>query len=510
MLPPSPPPLRTALQNHPTLLVSWWATGFALAIIAVRVSGRYLRLETLFLDDAVMLLSIVPLLARMALVHLVLLWGTNNLPQDAALALAPQLLRQRQLGSGLVLAARICYALFVWTAKLTVCLFLRRIAAGGGLLLWGRSAGRLLRAIYWVLALTLFVVVVATLAECHPFAHYWQVVPDPGPRCRLGYANLLAMGVCSVLCDLLLVAFPIPLVVLARHNASMPPRRKLALVLLFALSLLLVAIAGYRVPAVVARHGSQQFRSLLASFDVLAAAAVANAVAIGSFLRDRGAKKIRFKKAVASAAVGENIDYASLRRTTVTYHQWGSDSDLAVDLGFRLKPELCYCPPPPPQQHQHKRLSVTTTEDDVSAADSIDVKITPHEYLETNGASQRCRAERARARARSPQGRLSVFDIGGLLDPAQPAAAAHRPIFRDPFRRDPLSAASTRERRTLLHDVGGLLSSQQHQEAAGVQPPPKPPDPVPKPPDAVPQAFIAGSTRVVELRDVGGLLREAG
>ena len=55
-----------------------------------------------------MALSLIPLLARMGLVHLVLLWGTNNTAVDD---LTPLEVRHREIGSQLVLASRITYAM---------------------------------------------------------------------------------------------------------------------------------------------------------------------------------------------------------------------------------------------------------------------------------------------------------------------------------------------------------------------------------------------------------------
>ena len=54
-----------------------------------------------------MALSIIPLLARMALVHVVLLWGTNN---TTTTGLPPLDIQHREMGSKLVLASRIMYA----------------------------------------------------------------------------------------------------------------------------------------------------------------------------------------------------------------------------------------------------------------------------------------------------------------------------------------------------------------------------------------------------------------
>ena len=102
-----PPNAQTKVGRNPALLVSWWCTVFALVIILVRLAGRYIRTERLFREDKMMALSIVPLLIRMGLVHCILLWGTNN----ANLAgMTENELYHRQLGSKLVLAARISYA----------------------------------------------------------------------------------------------------------------------------------------------------------------------------------------------------------------------------------------------------------------------------------------------------------------------------------------------------------------------------------------------------------------
>ena len=104
----APPSARTAHDSKPTLLVSWWCTGFALAIILVRITGRYIRTERLFMEDKIMALSIIPLLARMGLVHVILRYGTNN-----AIILDSfdgEDISRREIGSKMVLASRIMYA----------------------------------------------------------------------------------------------------------------------------------------------------------------------------------------------------------------------------------------------------------------------------------------------------------------------------------------------------------------------------------------------------------------
>ncbi|THD00490.1 hypothetical protein EYZ11_000054 [Aspergillus tanneri] len=461
--------MRTKLDNNPTLLVSWWATAFSLAIIVTRVCGRYVRIERFFREDKVMMASIIPLLARMAFVHVILIWGTNNTKTEG---LTSEEIRHRIIGSRLVLAGRIFYAIFIWTAKFTVCEFLKRVAG----MIWRRSLRIFLQFIYYFLASTLIAVVIATLAECQPFDHYWQVEPDPGPQCRLGYANLITMGACDVITDLLLVAFPIPLIVMT----NMPMKRKASLVILFALSLILVGITCYRVPSVIWHDGSQQYRSLLASLEILAATAVSNAVVIGSFVRDKGVKKAKYKKAQGSASVSESMDHSSVRRATITHHQWGSDSDLAGDLGIRLDPQLYsenQAPRPAPIADPYQPFSAHTgtlnpnwsfqgqslpTDDDhTSTTGSLDTRVSPHEYIETT-RTRRTTAGNSSTHHRLSPGKVSFFDVGGLLD-LSPSSSSHHIPQHEPAANQlpdltPQSTNASSGSRAFLQDVGGLLS----------------------------------------------------
>ncbi|KAG5299115.1 integral membrane protein, putative [Histoplasma capsulatum G186AR] len=321
----SAPDELTRWDVIPTLLVSWWCTGCSLAIIFVRVIGRYLRTQVLFPEDWIMLASVIPLLIRMGLVHLVLIYGTNNV---IATNLSDIQIRQREIGSGLVLGARIFYSLFIWTAKYTITEFLTRLTAQT----WRRSFQLMLNFIRLFLVATFAVVAISTLAECQPFHNYWQVNPLPEPKCRQGYAHLVAMGACDAATDMLLVAFPIPIIVVS----TMSIFRKLALTLLFALPLILVVITCYRVPAVIQRQGNQQYRSLFASLEIVVATAISNAIVIGSFMRDRGVKKQKYK----IGSVSEASDQKFSRRATITNHEWGSDADLATDIGLRLDLEV--------------------------------------------------------------------------------------------------------------------------------------------------------------------------
>lgn len=429
----------------------------------------------------------------------------------------------------------------LWTAKLTVCEFLKRVNG----MVWRRSVAVFLRFIHVFLVSTLVAVVIATLAECQPFDHYWQVRPDPGPACRSGYANLITMGACDIITDLLLVAFPVPIIL----TAHMPWKRKLRLVVLFCLSLILVAITCFRVPSVIAHDGAQPYRSLLASLDILAATAVSNMVVIGSFVRDRGVKKLKYKPAEGSASVTESLDHSYVRRNTVMHRVWGSDSDLAADLGIRLDPKLYSSAPagtevdiptlPAPLEiartgsidrtwsfHQTHARSSEEDPDHISASDSLELKISPREYIETN---QSAREKKPSTSASSSScRRVSFFDVGGLLSqdqpqPQPPPNTRPRPhtFFSSPTVNTLEGQRIRRGSRAFLEDIGVLSPRPSPRRSRAVAPPHQQPPPLqshfssppassqrlfPTPLPTSPASADVAPDTDVELQDVGRLL----
>jgi hypothetical protein len=103
------PPWREFRGDKPTLLVCWWITLFCTVIILLRIAGRFIRTEKLFFEDKIAASALIPLYGRMALVHFILLYGTNNVdfgdhePSDGEI-------RNREIASRLVLTSRILYA----------------------------------------------------------------------------------------------------------------------------------------------------------------------------------------------------------------------------------------------------------------------------------------------------------------------------------------------------------------------------------------------------------------
>lgn len=353
----------------------------------------------------------------------------------------------------------------IWTAKFTVSEFLKRLVGA----YWRKSYEVGLQAIRYFLLVTFVAVIIAALSECQPFSHYWQVIPDPGPKCRQGFAQLLTMGVCDVITDILLVVYPIPIV----WMSAMTLKRKIQLSLLFMLSLALVAITCYRVPMVINRQGSQQYRSLLASLEILAATGVSNAVVIGSFIRDRGVKKQKFK---FGSIGGSSLDRTPTRQQAIYQHHWGSDADLVGDLGITIQPELQsqkspvprpapiaapahHFPPSsaPIKHHWGFRRSVSEFDKASISTASTDPKADLEDAVSPTAPH-----------LPTPR-KMSFFDVGGLLESSPPDSARSRRSSQStniPMQSLDFTSNATNRHpaRTFLSDVGGLLSSHREEE----------------------------------------------
>lgn len=354
-----------------------------------------------------MMAALVPLLIRMAFIHVVLIYGTNNVDTTRN-NYTPIELEHREVGARLVLAARIFYAMFIWMSKFTISEFLKRIT----IRIWRRSYELTLQGIRIFLVVTFIAVVISTLCECQPFDHYWQVVPDPGPHCRQGYGNLIAMGTCDVITDILLIAFPIPIIL----RSGQTWRRKLQLVLLFSLSIILIIVTLLRVPKVIEMAGRQQYRSVWASSEILASAAVSNTVIIGSFLRDKGTKKNKFR----STSVTDSIDRASARRPTVTALQNnGSDEDLFRVLGMRVPDHL--------QDPSEKTARPAPVGEPASRNASRSERPPPRDWearargeinsSDSDDSLRKPNPSPSRAQSSAPSSNpVSLFDVGGLLE----------------------------------------------------------------------------------------------
>lgn len=209
----------------------------------------------------------------------------------------------------------------------------------------------------------------------------------------------------------------------------------------------------------------------MASLEILAAAAVSNALVLGSFVRDRGAKKQRFR-------FGSTGGQSSLDRSTTAHHRiltarnWGSDADLVGDLGMRLDPELTekpsIIPRPAPAVTSSRSTSNVNTSDVVDRSWKFPdlASVETDETVMTSPGSVREVKSSPTEMPTTPR-RMSFFDVGGLLaENDSPPQIRHRQPMAEHQQQTntlpltglhPQAAGTRRGSHALLQDIGGLM-----------------------------------------------------
>ncbi|KAL2108806.1 hypothetical protein VUR80DRAFT_3346 [Thermomyces stellatus] len=227
----------------------------------------------------------------------------------------------------------------------------------------------------------------------------------------------------------------------------MPFKTKVQLVLLFSLNLAMVATTIYRVPHTVWKRGSQQYRSLMASVEILFAATAANALVLGSFVRDRGIKKPKFRYGFEDLESADRKGSEPRSLPTLQRH-WGSDEDLVRGLGIGVKPEL---------RQPESSGATPAPKRRGTAAGTVDMA--DWEFPRDGdraGRNERSDDALPAPASSMPQRQLDFFDVGGLLDEDTGPPSARRD--NNPNPPQPVVAHTRRGAATLLQDLGGFLS----------------------------------------------------
>ena len=98
-------------MDDPTLIIHWVFTAVAVIIMSTRLVFRQAIFRSFDLADYLTIAAIVCALARGGLIHVVLTWGTNNIPAKTRkkLVFTPVVIYQRTIGSKFTIANRPVY-----------------------------------------------------------------------------------------------------------------------------------------------------------------------------------------------------------------------------------------------------------------------------------------------------------------------------------------------------------------------------------------------------------------
>ncbi|OOO08004.1 hypothetical protein OAory_01045040 [Aspergillus oryzae] len=233
------------------------------ALMVLRLVMRRCRGQRLILSDYLTIACIGLVLARSAFAAVILVWGNNHMDRPVADISSTQIYR-RQAGSKLTVVNRLVYNVYLWLQKAVVLLLCQRILAG---LPWPE---RIIRACWALLVASFAAVQITTFVDCRPLHLYWQVMPDPG-SCVEAHTQLVTLISMNISTDTMLMLLPMPWLLRVKTSWT----RRLQLVGLFAIGLLLIAIAIVRLPS-FDDNTSQLNRNTWGSVEEFLAAFVAN------------------------------------------------------------------------------------------------------------------------------------------------------------------------------------------------------------------------------------------
>ncbi|KAL8300428.1 hypothetical protein RB597_010161 [Gaeumannomyces tritici] len=293
-------------MDYITLTIHWSFSGLALLIIFARLLWRRLARQRYKAGDYLSIAAAVCVLARMATIHVVLIWGTadaSGAPHKGQVLDADEV-RRREIGGQLVLANRVIFNSFLWLQKLVLLDFYRRLIKN----LWYE---RMCTWTYLAVLLATYASVQATtLSECRPLRLYWQTaaaVPDgPGgsSECARGPVQLFVAAVNDAATNAMLLALPLPVVLSSSTSTTMRTswRRRARLAALFALGVFatLVPLVYLLPPPLLAATVAWT------SAELLAAAVVVNAPTLWSLWGGGGGSARRGDEDTGS--LGKNDD----------------------------------------------------------------------------------------------------------------------------------------------------------------------------------------------------------
>ncbi|KAK2776135.1 hypothetical protein FQN52_003805 [Onygenales sp. PD_12] len=219
-------------MDDSTIIEIWTEYALGIFLFALRFYARWqtVGLKQFGLDDFFCALSVCIYTINAGTNHGYEKYGTNvGLNSETALLLPPEKVRDFILGSKCLYVAWIFYMTLTWALKGVLLTLYNRLTLG----LWQHKLVKIVSAfcvISWCAC------IVAHFAVCTPIHRAWQVVPYPGDDCVLREPNHVLVGTLNILCDLGIMAIPLPILFSARIEF----RRKLVLILLFSSGLFVI------------------------------------------------------------------------------------------------------------------------------------------------------------------------------------------------------------------------------------------------------------------------------
>ncbi|KAM5343044.1 hypothetical protein ACJ41O_014010 [Fusarium nematophilum] len=242
-------------MDNPTLLLLWIFSCLALLVMGTRLVWRKVARQPFNLGDYLTMAACLCCVTRLSLIHVVLVWGTNNIAAEirATKVFTADEIYRRTIGSKFAITNRCFYNSFLWIQKLVLLDVYRR-------LLLGFQHERIIMISFLVVLLVTYVAVHVVIF-C---------------SCAKAQLELFLVGSLNIMTDIMLLAFPFVLFTSLKTSWKL----KLRLFSLFTLGVFIIAITVIRLPINRSNKDSQANRSMWASTELFIATVVVNAPTI--------------------------------------------------------------------------------------------------------------------------------------------------------------------------------------------------------------------------------------
>ncbi|KAH8154700.1 uncharacterized protein LAJ45_01231 [Morchella importuna] len=222
------------------LTESWSYLGTAAIFVFLRTFARWkvVGFRNFKPDDYLMFFALFCFTLESTAAHLVITWGGTNsyLTEEERLALSDDEFWRRTNGSKAFLLGWNSYCGTVWTLKLCMIFFFRRVTIG-------LERASMIKYAFAATGLTYVIMMLTLYLTCRPYHKQWQVIPDPGKKCwveyNLYYVISLALNLST---DILIMAIPMPLLL----KVKVPMRRKVVLIGMFSAGFFVMIAATLR------------------------------------------------------------------------------------------------------------------------------------------------------------------------------------------------------------------------------------------------------------------------
>ncbi|PGH07221.1 hypothetical protein AJ79_06325 [Helicocarpus griseus UAMH5409] len=227
------------------MIETWAEFSVGSCIILLRILTRWklVGFRGFQADDYLIVPAWFSYAAMTAMAHIVGYAQDNgNIPPEIRASMSPEDRALRSLGSKCFMTGWYTYIGLIWTLKLNMLFFYKRVVNG----LW---VERFILPAQVVVGITASAILLLLGLTCRPFHKLFQVYPDPGPLCTpQSLAFLIPILAMNVSTDMMIMAIPIP--VLAKMRASMG--RRIFIFILFGAGVFIMIAACLRVYFVIA------------------------------------------------------------------------------------------------------------------------------------------------------------------------------------------------------------------------------------------------------------------